>query len=208
MKTEQVKIGNFEIFTSGDLDGYGYQSLTDAISCFIHFSKGKKYQNCLEWCSGPGYFGFAALYQQLAKNITLLDIYESNETVCNETIKHNNISNARFILSDNFKNIDCQEKFDLIIGNPPHFNFLLDCVDNDHEHRKFADIDWKIHQDFFENVNNYLTDDGEIMLMENSQGSNIKTFEQMIDNNNLKIIDYCTSVQFPNELWYLHITKA
>ena len=211
MELVQVALNNLNIVTSSELDGYGYQSVSDAISCFKHFSKGRIYENCLEWCSGPGYLGFAAANVGLVNNITLLDIYKDNELVCNKTIENNNITNAKFILSDNFKNVETTETFDLIIGNPPHFNvnYIAPTATGNDKHgaRKFRDEHWNIHKDFFKNVSNFLSDDGEIMLMENSTGSSINTFKDMISDNNLKIKDYCKSTEYPNQIWYLHITK-
>lgn len=206
----ELKLGNFLIQTSSDLDGYGYQTVIDAVSCFNHFSNGKKYNHCLEWCSGPGYLGFGTLSHGLTKKLTLLDIFEPNKTVVENTIKQNNLSETvNFILSDNFLNHKKTIKYDLVIGNPPHFNFShppTKGVDIN-EHRKYQDTDWKIHRDFFENINDYITDDADIILMENIKGSDLNTFKDMIESNGLKIKDYCLSVEYPNDIWYLHITK-
>ena len=206
----ELKIGNFLIYTSGSLDGYGYQTLVDAVSCINHYAAGRKYNHCLEWCSGPGYLGFGTLSSGLTKNLTLLDIFEPNKDVVESSIDRNNLrKNVNFILSDNFSNHEKNLKYDLVIGNPPHFNFLNPPNENVdiNEHRKFQDTDWKIHKDFFKNVNDYITDDADIILMENTKGSNLDTFKSMIETNGLQIKDYCLSVEYPDDIWYLHITK-
>ena len=206
----ELKLGKFLIQTSGKLDGYGYQTVVDAVSCFNHISNGRKYNHCLEWCSGPGYLGFGTLSQGLTKKLTLLDIFEPNKYVIENTIKKNNLGETvNFILSNNFKSHEKNVKYDLVIGNPPHFNFSNPPVENVdiNEHRKYQDSDWKIHRDFFENLNNYITDDADIILMENIKGSDSTTFKSMIESNGLQIKDYCLSVEYPNDIWYLHIIK-
>jgi len=44
--------------------------------------------------------------------------------------------------------------------------------------------------------------------MENTKGSNPDTFKKMIEDNNLTIKNYCQSVSYPNDIWYIHITKS
>ena len=175
----------------------------------MFLNKGKIYKRCLEWCSGPGYFGFGILYFNLIENLVLSDIYYLNKEVVNLTIKENNLENkAKFYLSDNFKSIPKTEKFDLIIGNPPHFDFKLNGDIDDHEHRKYSDVDWKIHEDFFDNVNDYLSDDGKIILMENMKGSKPSVFKNQILKNNLKITNHFRSVKYPNDAYYIEIQKV
>jgi len=206
----EVRLDKFLIYSSNELDGYGYQTVADAVSCFNYFSNGKKYKHCLEWCSGPGYLGFATLSQQLTKKLTLLDIYKPNGIAIKKSIEKNNLNEVvNFEASNNFKNINEDKKFDLVIGNPPHFNFTPSYGNIDqNEHRKYQDKNWDIHRDFFKNVNDYTTADVDIMLMENTKGSNPDTFKKMIEDNNLTIKNYCQSVSYPNDIWYIHITKS
>ena len=171
--------------------------------------RSKVAKTAMEWCCGPGYFGLMSYKYGIAENVVLSDIFEPLGEMVNKTISENNLNeHIRFIHSNNFKNIN--EKFDLIIGNPPHFNFHLDENEETlhyNEHRKFIDLDWKIHEDFFDNVNNYLNDDGSIILMENVKGSTPKTFLSMIEKNNLKITNVFKSIEFPDDVWYMEIVK-
>jgi len=205
----EVRLDKFLIYSANELDGYGYQTAADAVSCINYFSNGKKYNHCLEWCSGPGYLGFATLSQSFTKKLTLLDIYKPNKVVVEKTIEKNNLQGVvNFIASNNFSNINTTNKFDLVIGNPPHFAFSPATSNIDpNEHRKYQDKEWKIHKDFFKNVSKYTTEDVNIILMENVKGSNPDTFKEMIEENNLVIKNYCLSVQYPNDIWYIHITK-
>lgn len=209
MELKKIKLNNIEIYTADQLDGYGLQHVSDFISVCKHFYKDRKFKNALEWCSGPGYFGFMLFDYDLAEKVTLTDIFEPLHEVVNETIAINQLEDkVKFMVSDNFANVD--EKFDLIVGNPPHFNFELEYNEETircHEHRKFMDRHWKIHDNFFRHVSNYLTDDGEIVLMENCKGSVPDTFKQMIEENNLQIKDIQKSQEFPNDVYFIRIKK-
>lgn len=206
-----VNIGQYRVVTSEETDGFGYMTVKDAISCFKYFSNGRTFDTALEWCCGPGYFGIACLDQKLVNQISFSDISEYAQQVMSETIRHNNIR-SDFYLSDNFKNIPSQ-KFDLIVGNPPHFNFTAPAWKQDgtvtkHENRKMQDVDWEIHRDFFNNVNDYLNVDGKIMLMENVTGSSPETFLTMLEKNNLEITNFSNSVLHPDIVYYLEISKV
>ena len=209
MTYQTFYLDNLKIYSLAELDGYGLDAIDDFVSCVMFLNKGKTYKNCLEWCSGPGYFGFGILHFNLIENLILSDIYYLNKEVAELTIKENNLGDkAKFYLSDNFKSIPKTEKFDLIIGNPPHFDFKLNDTDvSEHEHRKYSDVNWKIHEDFFDNVNDYLTDNGKIILMENMKGSTPSIFKNQILKNNLKITNHFRSVKYPNDAYYLEIQK-
>jgi methylase of polypeptide subunit release factors len=95
-----------------------------------------------------------------------------------ETIHKNNLSyNINCILADRIEQLP-SKKYDLIVGNPPHYtekvypeHELEDCC------RRTLDIDLKIHRNFFQEISNYLTDDGIVLLCE--------TYYKRIQNNKL-----------------------
>jgi methylase of polypeptide subunit release factors len=205
-----INLGNYRVYTSDETDGFGYLTVQDAISCFTYFAQGRQFNHALEWCAGPGYFGLATLQTGLASQVSFSDISPKSQSVLDKTIDYNNLDCA-FYLSDNFKNIP-QQQFDLIVGNPPHFNFTVPAWRNDltvteHENRKMRDLDWNIHREFFNNVNQYLTDDGKIMLMENVTGSTPDTFSEMLRENDLTITNYSQSTKHTDYVYYIEISK-
>ena len=108
-----------------------------------------------------------------------------------------------------------KKKFDIIFGNPPHFNFDDDWKPENQEEfdlydedRKHLDKDWKIHRDFFSNVSEYLEEDGCILLMENIKGSNLGTFNNMITENNLRVTQAFPSKEWPEDIWYMKVQHA
>lgn len=209
MELKTGLVAGLTIYTADQLDGHGLMHISDAVSTFKFFVGDRRFKKALEWCSGPGYLGLMLYRYDIADSVVLSDIFEPLANVVNKTIKENCLENSiRFIHSDNFKSID--EKFDLIIGNPPHFNYDLKITEETvhyNEHRKFIDRHWKIHEDFFNNVSHYLDDDGCIILMENVKGSTPETFREMIKNNNLKIKNVLPSCQYPQDVWYCQIVK-
>ena len=69
------------------------------------------------------------------------------------------------------------------------------------------DLNWDIHRDFFNTVNDYLTQDGKIMLMENITGSTPDTFTDMLEKNNLEITNFANSILHSDFAYYIEIAK-
>jgi len=218
LRNIELAIGDgIKIYTKGQDDGYGSKHWDEYINYIQLHKRNNKIYNALEWCCGPAYFSIIMLKLGIADKMIMADIHAPLEKNINSSLKASNLYNrGQFICSDNFKNIP-KQKFDLIIGNPPHFNW----EDNPpnwnnpeeyelcHEDRKFVDNNWNIHKDFFNNVNNYLKDNGDIILMENTKkhGSDMYTFIEMLKKNNLKYIHAEKSKDYPDDIWYIHIRK-
>ena len=44
MNKGYINLGEYKVFTSDETDGYGYLTVKDAISCFHHFSQGRRFK--------------------------------------------------------------------------------------------------------------------------------------------------------------------
>ena len=76
-----------------------------------------------EMCAGPGFIGFSLLAHGLCERLTLADINPAAVEICRKTIAHNNLSDrVRVYLSDCLDDIPKTEQWDLVVGNPPHWN--------------------------------------------------------------------------------------
>jgi methylase of polypeptide subunit release factors len=171
----------------------------------------RTFNNCLEWCAGPGFIGFALLAKQICNHLTLADIYQPSIDLVNATIKFNKLnSNTSVFLSDNFKSIP-SNKFDLIVGNPPHFSNDVYAKYLPHwkhtGNRIYQDTNWKIHYDFFKSVKEFMTDDCKILLIENIRGCSEETFKDVIFDNGLEITNHFLSPTLSTNYWYLEIGK-
>lgn len=137
-----------------------------------------------EFACGPGYIGFSLLAHGLCKKLILIDINPLAIEACQKTIKENGLKNVTTYLSDGLSKIPSNEKWNLVVSNPPHFN-------GNFEGRKdllLIDPDWKIHKNFYSKVANHLTKDGSILFIENVSGSDEKLWKEMIEKNGLLFI--------------------
>ena len=208
MNIQTIDMAGLDVSTSNETDGFGFQTCQEAVNIFHQFSEGRKFNNALEWCCGPGYYGLGIWKTGLVKTISFSDIAPEAEIVMRRTFDDNNID-FPFYLSDNFDNIP-KQKFDLIVGNPPHFNFNI--PDNDlnpdhHEDRKMRDLDWEVHKKFYKQVGEYLTDDGSIMLMENWKGSSVETFESIWEENDFQLTKFYSSPDKDSRNYYIEVKK-
>lgn len=203
-----VHINGLEVFDTVELDGAGSVSIHDYRSILDLVSEpGRTYPSVMEWCSGPGYWGFLLLESTYGVNsLVLSDVYQPAIDIVNKTIEHNGLQDCvKAHCSFNFNDIP-KQKFDLIVGNPPWF-----CIDPFskfyYDERLYKDEDWKAHKDFFAKAGQYLNDNGRIILNEHVYGSGPKLFEKMLEETDLKIEHSIRSKVFREEGWYLVVQK-
>ena len=108
--------------------------------------------------------------------------------------------NVSTVVTSSCKFLNAKAKYDLVVSNPPHFNELkhmslyngsVVTVTPD-ARRKAQDKDWKIHEDFFLNIQDKITDDAIIILQENTHGSCLDDFKNMIDSNGFVVLHHFT----------------
>ena len=167
---------------------------------------GKKFNTAFEWCAGPAWIGMWLLENNICESLVTGDINEKTIDFVNKSSKKHNY-NVRTYHSDNLKSIPKQEKFDLVVSNPPNY-----CnIQRSHTYGYMrddlrpSDIDWKIHKDFYKNIGEYLNDDAvmfisevepycrEVYILDELYDKRpeipMKEFKVMIESNNLKIIN-------------------
>lgn len=206
-RKEEIKIeqyGNIKVFYNDRLNGggnfFGQQ--------FVPVVKKRfgKVNRLLEFCGGPGFIGFSLLAQGLCNEVVFVDINLEVIDILNKTIQENNLQTvARVYLSDGLRRLPIEEKFDLIISNPPHFRTS----------QKLGligfDEDWKLHDSFYKNVDKYLNERGSILFQENYLGSDEGDFIDMIKKNGLT---YSESFMYREEIdckvatfYFIHAKK-
>tara|TARA_R110000823_G_scaffold220279_2_gene348951 strand:+ start:30 stop:689 length:660 start_codon:yes stop_codon:yes gene_type:complete len=171
---------------------------------FAKVLKNKKFKTIFEWCAGPSWIGMWLLEQKIGETLVTGDINKRYvDFVKKSANKHN--YDVRSYISDNMKQIPSHEKFDLIVSNPPNY-----CnIQKSHpfgylrEDLRPSDIEWKIHDDFYKSINDYMHDDTIMLISEveiykkevyfdnevydKRKEEPIVTFERMTKDNNLKI---------------------
>ncbi len=151
-------------------DGGGSTQYAD----FIDFFKEKgddlpKYKNCLEWCAGPGFIGYSLLDEEVCQHVTFMDIHEpAIDDARNNAIFNNLTDRTSFYTIDAIHKLPTDLKFDLVVGNPPHsLEASEEWLNNKGLFRLIVDLDWKIHEEFFAHITDYLLPGAEVILSEN-----------------------------------------
>lgn len=136
---------------------------------------GKKdvYKNCYEWCSGSGPIGFYLLDQGLVQNLFLIDKYDLAIEDIGITVEQNNIADKVFAhCADTVRDIPSTELWDLVVSNPPHSwvstpdMYSDDKMKSEYLERVLLDQDLQTHTEFFNNVGERMTPDGELFIIQ------------------------------------------
>jgi methylase of polypeptide subunit release factors len=160
-----------------------------------------------EWCSGPAFIGFSLLARGLCQSLCLADINPEAVAVCRETVKRNGLEDRVSVyLSDNMQQIPESEQFDLVVGNPPHFDAPLD------SDVRTMDPGWEVHKRFYCEVGDHLTEDGFIIIIENNgtgrfakrrflQASTTEILNPFIEDGGLKLVYESVIKDVPRFYW-------
>jgi len=184
--TDYVEFQGIKVYYTKELDGGGAGFGQDYID-FIRKNFPPQ-ERIFEWCSGPGFIGFSLLAHGLCKTLCLADINPLAIQACSKTIRLNNLeSKVTVYLSDNLKDIPSSEKWNLVVGNPPHFNRV--CTKKRSPEIIFLDKDWALHRQFYKDVGKFLKQNGTLLIQENSLRSSVESFREMIESNGFSIVD-------------------
>ena len=199
-----------EVFYKIELDGGGTTFGQDYLPVIKDCYPGRVFNRAYEWCSGPGFIGFSLLSHGLCKTLCLSDLYDPAITAAEITVDHEPNACCNLVTTYLCKDVGLipkHEQFDLIVANPPHFN---DITMNDYTGIRISkDINWNAHRNFFNNIKQYLTVDGIILLQEHIHGATIDDLKGMIESNGLKITN---SFRRPNveetAMYYIEIQHS
>lgn len=177
-----VTYGGIGVHYKRYLDGGGSAFGQDYIP-LLHDWGMPKQARVFEWCAGPAFIGFAFLGYGLCETLCLADINPAAVRACRRTIAESNLADRVSVYrSDNLDDIPSSERWDLVVGNPPHFDWIQI------GEIRIADSDWHIHRRFFATVDCFLKPGGVILLQENNHGSTPETFRRMIEDAGFSIV--------------------
>lgn len=210
---ETTGTGRIRVHHHSDMDGGGTWFGTElAEICKSRYRR--RFPRCLEWCAGPGFIGFDLLDHGVCEQLVLQDRYApAIESSIPDTIKDNGLEGVRAYLGHSLNCLPDQERFDLVVANPPHY---LGCPGDDNYQRLAVDPHWEAHRDFFEHIGDHLDAGGLILLQENQAGSTLREAEwrDIIEQNGLVIQDVFDSLRFYNQpgpwcqIYYIEIVLA
>lgn len=190
MKTalDIIECSGIEVAHNEFLDGGGSRSWSYFVDS-IRENVGSV-EHAYEWCSGPGYIGFALLGAGLCEHLTLADINPEAVEACRETVRRNGLEDRVDVyLSDNLKGIPAEVRWDLVVGDPPHFEKALDRHIEAGVVLRAVDEDWKIHEEFFRTVGAHMQPGGKLFLSESGRAGDFgEMFTRMMNEAGFGLI--------------------
>lgn len=177
-----VTYGEIRVHYKRYLDGGGSAFGQDYIP-LLHDCGMPRQGRVFEWCAGPAFIGFALLGFGLCDTLCLADINPAAVRACRRTIAESGLADRVAVYrSNNLDDIPPGEQWDLVVGNPPHFDW------SQIGEIRIADSGWQIHRRFFQTVGRFLKPGGVILIQENNHGSTAETFRPMIEEAGFAIV--------------------
>ncbi len=190
----ELLINDIKIFYESSLDGGGTSFGRRYPYIIKEIYRDRIFENCFEWCAGPGFTGFELLSENICNNLFLADIYQPALTAINKTVTNLPAKYQNKVHSAQIKGIadlPAEWKFDLVVANPPMYNssagaFITSITPND---RIYIDQDWNLHREFFNHIVPHLNDNAVILILEHAFASGPDMFNSMIREAGLRIKD-------------------
>jgi 16S rRNA G966 N2-methylase RsmD len=159
-----------------------------------------------EFCAGPGYIGFSLLALGHCDHLVLSDVNPRAIDAIRETVRLNTLEDRVTVYeSDGLADIPADERWDLVVANPPHFatqyfhnpSLLTD------------DPGWRLHRDFYRSVGDHLAPGGSLLIQENSEGSALDDFLPFMAEGGLcHVRTLWYSGNGPRPFYFLWVKKA
>ena len=117
-----VTYGDIQVNYRDHLDGGGRTFGIDYLPLFHDLGMPRQ-ARVFEWCAGPGFIGFGLLGHGFCDTLCLADINPEAVEACRRTVAQNGLAERVAVYrSDNLDAIPTSERWDLVVGNPPHFS--------------------------------------------------------------------------------------
>lgn len=210
---------SINVYYTSECDGGGTVFGTKYVDVIKKRYPNRTFNNCLDWCSGPGFIGFNLLDHDICKELHLVDYYQP--AIDHATNTTNNLPNkfkdsVKIYQIDSLQFLPKHMMFDLVVANPPHFQTELTpkiqflnrlyvdqltaedkkallkkfpVMDNKNFNRIAVDSEWQARKNFYQSIKSHLLPNGVILMQENAAGSAVEDFESMIDSSGLEITD-------------------
>jgi len=199
---------DFDVLYTKEIDGFGRYHSQIYPMVLAKIYPGQQFNNCLEWCAGPGFIGFRLMADNVVNSLTMMDLYAPALEACENTWKNRPPRlEQKTMETVQGSTVDCLENrlFDLIVANPPNFdnNDLYPTITN--KYRITQDPNWQSHNNFFLNIKKNLTPNGKILLMKHKDGSQPSGHLTSIRDGGLKLNRILTVRQSIN-FYFIEVT--
>lgn len=127
-------------------------------------------ERAFEWCAGPGYIGLELLATGFCKTLVLADVNPAAVESARATVRENGLEDRVTVyLSDNLNGLPPDERFDLVVANPPNYHDInpkhpLGALLQDD--LRPNDRGWALHRAFYAGIRKHLLPDAVLAISE------------------------------------------
>jgi hypothetical protein len=171
------------VFDRPELDGGGAGFGQDYLRVLHDLGIGQR-ERAFEFCAGPGYIGYSLLGHAWCRSLALADVNPVAVEAARQTARFNRLDDRVDVyLSNVLADVPVNEKWDLVVGNPPHFlkwpgRTQLRCEDEG----------WQIHARFYATLKPFLGPGAVVLIQENALGSSADVFRPMIESGGGRVV--------------------
>lgn len=159
-----------------------------------------------EWCAGPGFIGFHLLGSGVCDSLCLADVNGAVLRCVRETVRRNHLEDRVTLYeADGTSGIPPDERWDLVVGNPPHYggdsplplgmNELL-----------YRDAGWQAHRRFLASLGRFLQPGAPVILQENYYFTSQQTFAELARDYRLQLRS-SSPVPAHSHIYYLWLAQ-
>lgn len=203
---------DFFVYYNDNLEGDGTHNGQDFPNVIRYLYPQKRFNHCLDWCSGAGFIGFRMLSDDLCDKIILHDGFRTAVDACNYTINHmpkRYRDRVSTVCSDNLDWLTEDMAFDLVIGNPPPRRTWLDFPVQQHignldYNRILVDPEWKCHRNFLQRIATKLATNGSIVIKNNVNFVSTQDYVELLQESGL-VMKKAFREKFRPYMWYIEI---
>lgn len=206
----KVKYHHLSVSYLPELDGGGMTFGQQYLS--VIREKLGRVGHVFEYCAGPGFIGFSLLANGLCDRLTLADVNPAAVDAVRTTIRENHLEDRVTVYqSDCLDQIPANERWDLIVSNPPHWDGTEESYK---EAIRLVDPGWIIHKRFYRDIRKFMNPNASIIFQESAHATKASDFEPMIKENGLDLVDVFTVTAAPSRLkltppkWLSELTRA
>jgi len=181
VRTQLESLANYNgivVFDTPNLHGGGLWYEQDFSRQLLELGL-RRCERLFEFCAGPGYIGYSLLAHGFCNRLVFADVNAAAIEIAKYT-RYNGIEHlTRFHVSSGLDDIPSDERWDLVVGNPPHFLPGQSGFGRPGDIRLF-DPDWSIHRNSYSAIKRFMSPGGHVVFVESGDGSSASDFEPMI----------------------------
>jgi methylase of polypeptide subunit release factors len=125
-------------------------------------------------------------------DINIFNLQSLRRTVEVNGLKQSLDGRMNVYLSDSLAQIPAEDRFDLIVCNPPHYRGV-DLTRGSHATLPRGigtyDAEWRFHASIYAQAREHLTDTGELWMFENSAASTSQDFLPFVEGSGLRLVE-------------------